>query len=556
MPQSHRCLLTDLGIESSHIQYNLSKSQLFRAAIQFDRGRRSAGSGFDEQKAFATQLGQNGPLIFLTDPECTGRPVDDTYAVAWPEVESTIWWKDSLKQFNPDDYEQLLARVIAHLNQYSGALYVQDVVVGQDESYAIPYRFVGQYATHAYFACNMFVTEPARVAAAQGSKRWTMLNVQTYECEPQRDGCNSNRAAILDFRNRICLVVGPADYCGLVKKSIFTVMNYLLPNRDILSMHSSANTGNGGDAAILFGLSGTGKTTLSADPNRKLIGDDETGWNDRGLSNLEDGCYAKLINLDKQAEPVIANALSEPGTLIENVPPLNGVPYAQTHPQELDLFDASLTENTRFSYPLSCNPNVAQGAKGDHPTTVVLLTADAFGVLPPISILDEEEVVYHFVQGFTARVAGTEIGVTQPEATFSSCYGAPFMSHKPMVYAKLLKEKIRTHKSRCVLLNTGWIGGSAGNAPRISIAATRALLNAAMRGVFHDPASGIELKKHPTVNLRYPTSCPGVDPSILDPRQCWSDKGHYDMISSDLREMFRENFQLNQFGSFGITSII
>ncbi len=556
MSENNRCLLADLGIESSNIQHNLSKSQLFRAAIRYDRGRTSAGGGFDEQKAFATEIGEKGPLIFLTDPQCTGRPVDDTYAVGWPEVESKIWWKDSLKQFDPDNYEQLLARVITHLNQYTGPLYVQDVVVGQDESYAIPYRFVGQYATHAYFTCNMFVTDPVKVAAAQRSKRWTMLNVQTYECNPQRDGSRSNRAAILDFRNRICLVVGPADYCGLVKKSIFTVMNYLLPNQNILSMHSSANTATNGESAILFGLSGTGKTTLSADPDRKLIGDDETGWNDTGISNLEDGCYAKLINLDKQAEPVIANALSMQGTLIENVPPLNGSPYAQTHPQDLDLFDASLTENTRFSYPLSCNPNVAQNACGEHPTTVVMLTADAFGVLPPISILEEDEVVYHFVQGFTARVAGTEIGVTEPEATFSSCFGAPFMSHKPMVYAKLLKEKIRAHKSRCVLLNTGWIGGTAQDAPRISIAATRTLLDAAMRGVFHNPSSGINMKKHPVLNLRYPTSCPGVDPSILDPRQCWSNQHDYDQVTANLRELFRENFSLNRFDSFGISSVI
>lgn len=549
-------LRDDWGIRTSRIHHNLTKSELFRAALKHDVGRTRQGGGNQDRKAYATKLGEDGPLVFLTDPDCTGRPVDDTYAVAWPEVESDIWWKDSFQKYDPDQYEQLLARVIKHLNEVAGSLYVQDVTVGHDAEYAIRYRFIGQYASHAYFAQNMFVPSGGISNGFDRTNSWTMLNVQTFRCEPERDGCRSDRVAVIDFRNRICLVAGPADYCGLVKKSIFTVMNFLLPNRGILSMHCSANIGSGGDSAILFGLSGTGKTTLSADPDRQLIGDDETGWADSGISNLENGCYAKLIDLDKRAEPVIADALSMKGTLIENVPTLNGTRYEEIHPQELDLFDRSVTENTRFSYPLECNPNVAQGAKGDHPSTIVLLTADAFGVLPPISVLDQDEVMYHFVQGFTARVAGTEVGLDSPEATFSSCFGAPFMSHKPMVYAKLLRKKINSSAARCVLLNTGWIGGAAGSAPRISLSATRTLLDAAMRGVFHDQSSGIAFERHPVLGLRFPTHCPGVDPAIMNPRNCWSDRAGYDRTADQIRQLFRANFQESGFDRAGIPAAI
>ena len=549
-------LRDDWGICASNIHHNLTKTELFRAALNYDVGRIRQGGGYRDRKAHATKLGEDGPLVFLTDPDCTGRPVDDTYAVSWPEVESKIWWKDSLKEYDPDKYEQLLTRVIEHLNEVDDNLFVQDVTVGHDPDYAIRYRFIGQYASHAYFTQNMFVPSSGKANGFDRANCWTMLNVQTFRCEPERDGCRSDRVAVIDFRNRICLVAGPADYCGLVKKSIFTVMNYLLPNRGILSMHCSANIGDAGDSAILFGLSGTGKTTLSADPNRKLIGDDEIGWADSGISNLENGCYAKLIDLDKRAEPVIADALSMEGTLIENVPSLDGLPYEETDPQDLDLFDRSVTENTRFSYPLDCNPNVAENAKGDHPSTIVLLTADAFGVLPPISVLDQDEVMYHFVQGFTARVAGTEVGVESPEATFSSCFGAPFMSHKPMVYAKILEEKINSSAARCVLLNTGWIGGTAGKAPRISLAATRALLDAAMQGVFHDQSSGIAFERDPTLGLRFPTHCPGVDSNILNPRNSWSDKASYDRTADEIKRLFQTNYQENGFEQAGIPSTI
>ncbi|MEM7253950.1 MAG: phosphoenolpyruvate carboxykinase (ATP) [Pseudomonadota bacterium] len=538
-----------LGLTSVSYKYNLPKDVLFHEAIANDRGRLKVDGPDNEQKAFPTKLGVNGPLIFHTDPTCTGRPVKDTFAVAWPEVAGDIWWKDNLQQFDPDQYEGLLRRVVSHLNERRGELYVQDVYAGVDPEYSVPYRFVGEFATHAMFASNMFPKQVDGITDAE-NKRWTMLNVQSFRCEPERDGTRSDRAAIIDFKNQICLVVGRADYCGLVKKTIFTVMNYLLPNQGHLSMHCSGNIGPSNDSAILFGLSGTGKTTLSADSERKLIGDDETGWTATGVSNLEDGCYAKLIDLDKEAEPVIAAALSMPGTIIENVPPLPGKAFEDTDPQELDLTDGSITENTRFSYPLDCNPNVAEGSRGGHPSTIVLLTADAFGVLPPVSILDGADVMYHFVQGFTAKLAGTEVGLTEPEATFSACFGAPFMSHRPSVYARLLKEKMEQNDARCILLNTGWSGGPAGTAPRMSIKATRSLLNAALRGDLHQ----VDYEMHSTFNLKMPTSCPGVDASILNPRNVWNDKAAYDASANRLRDMFRNNFDKNDFASFGVAA--
>ena len=540
-----------LGLKGVDFKYNLPKPRLFEEAVANDRGRIRHGGPDTDRKCFPTRLGVDGPLVFYTDPTCTGRPVADTFAVAWPEVEDRIWWKDNLKPYDPERYEGLLGRVAGHVNARGRSLYVQDVYAGADPAYSVPYRFVGEYAVHAMFAHNMFPKHVEGMEDAEG-KRWTMLNVQSFRCEPERDGSRSDRAAIIDFRNRICLVAGRADYCGLVKKTIFTVMNFLLPDHGFLSMHCSANAGERGDAAILFGLSGTGKTTLSADPGRRLISDDETGWTDAGISNLEDGCYAKLIDLDKEAEPVIAAALSEPGTIIENVPPLPGKRIEETDPRELDLTDRSITENTRFSYPLSCNPNVADGARGSHPETIVLLTADAFGVLPPVSLLDGREVMYHFVQGFTAKLAGTEVGLTGPEATFSACFGAPFMSHRPNVYARLLAQKMQAHRARCVLLNTGWSGGPAGEAGRIAIRDTRALLDAALAGRL----DGVETTVHPIFGLRVPRLCPGVDAAFLDPRTVWSDRDACDAAAVRLREMFRENFARQGFDAYGIEAVM
>jgi len=546
-------LKQSLGLDTVEYKYGLGKEALFKEAIRYDRGRIREDGDDDEPKAYATKLGVEGPLIFYSDPSCTGRPVQDTFGVAWPEVEDKVWWKDDFKRFDPAHVEPLVARVARHLNDRRATLYVKDVFCGWDPAYAVPYRFVGEYATHAMFAHNMF---PKDLSGVQNevANRWTMLNVPSFHCDPERDGTVSHRAVILDFRNRLALVLGRADYCGVVKKSMFTVMNYMLPEHGNLPMHCSANVGANGDGAILFGLSGTGKTTLSADPERKLIGDDEHAWTVSGISNFEDGCYAKLIDLDKDAEPIIAAALSMPGTLIENVPPLKDKPLGETDPQELDLSDASITENTRFSYPLLCNPNIADGASGPHPETIVLLTADAFGVLPPVSMLEGKEVMYHFVSGFTAKLAGTEVGLTRPKAAFSACFGAPFMARKPSAYAELLAAKMQQKNARCILLNTGWSGGPYGVGKRISIKHTRALLNAALRGDI-DPDK-VEYHQHPVFGLKIPGECPGVPAEILDPRNTWRDKNEYDRQAESLRDMFRENFEAKGFAGFGIEAVM
>ncbi|MCL4110562.1 UNVERIFIED_CONTAM: hypothetical protein GTU68_035536 [Idotea baltica] len=479
--------------------------------------------------------------MYYSDPTCTGRPVQDTFAVAWPELVDDIWWKPDFKQFDPTKYEALLARVIDHLNTRNAELYSTDVFCGWDPKFAKPYRFVGEYASHAYFA-NIMFPKDVRDDLDREAEGWTMINVPSFHCVPERDGTLSERAVIMDIKNKIGLVVGRADYSGVVKKTMFTVMNFALPAQGQLTMHCSANVGGEGDSAILFGLSGTGKTTLSADPDRLLIGDDEHVWTDDGVSNFEDGCFAKLIDLDKENEPVIAAALSMPGTMMENVPAL----------PELDLFDGSRTENTRFAYPLSCNPGVAEGAAGPHPQTIVLLTADAFGVLPPISILNEEEVMYHFVMGFTSKLAGTEVGVTEPQPSFSSCFGAPFMSQKPMVYGELLATRMADNKARCILLNTGWTGGAHGTGKRMSLSATRALLNAALAGELDD----VETELHPIFGLAMPKAAPGVDSTILNPRNTWEDKDAYDVAATKLRDMFRANYDAQGYAKFGIPNMM
>ena len=539
------------GLDTVSLKYGLSQDELFFEAIENDRGRVDTNGDSNQQKAFQTALGVDGPLVYYTDPSCTGRPVTDTFAVARESVIDTVWWKKGFAQFSPEKFDELLPRVVDHLNQKEAVLYVTDVFCGWDPEFSEPYRFIGEYATHAYF-CNIMFPKSVRDDSDRMESGWTILNVPSFLAEPERDGTKSNRAVIMDIEKRVALVVGPADYCGVNKKTMFTVMNYVLPAKGQLSMHCSANVGDDSDSAILFGLSGTGKTTLSADPERLLIGDDEHVWTDTGVSNFEDGCYAKLIDLDKEAEPVIAAALSMKGTLIENVPPVSGKAIEDTNPQEFDLNDGSRTENTRFAYPLTCNPGVAEGAKGPHPETIVLLTADAFGVLPPVSILSAEEVMYHFVTGFTSKLAGTEVGITEPQATFSACFGDPFMSHKPHVYASLLAKRMQEHDTRCILLNTGWSGGPYGVGERMSLKYTRALLDSALSGVFDDA----ELETQPILNLRMPMSCPNVPDEILDPRSTWEDVEAYDQQALKLRDMFRKNYAESGFESLGISEVM
>ncbi len=537
------------GLTGVELRHGLGQDELFHQAIANDRGQVEPDGPSDAQKAFPTALGVDGPLVYFSDPTCTGRPVQDTFCVDRPATTDRVWWKNGFSKFDAAKFDDLLPRVIAHLNERKRHLYVTDVFCGWDPEFAEPYRFVGEYATHAYF-CNIMFPQDVRDDSDRAEHGWTLINVPSFECDPDRDGTRSKRAVIVDIENRVGLVLGKADYCGVNKKTMFTIMNFVLPEKGQLSMHCSANVGADGTSAILFGLSGTGKTTLSADPDRELIGDDEHVWTDAGIANLEDGCYAKLIDLDKKAEPVIAAAMSMKGTLIENVPPLPGKAIEDTDPQEFDLTDGSITENTRFAYPLSTNPVVAEGARGPHPDTIVLLTADAFGVLPPVSVLDEEETMYHFVMGFTSRLAGTEVGVTEPEPSFSSCFGAPFMSQKASVYAELLARRMAENKTRCILLNTGWSGGPYGKGERMSLKATRALLNGALNG----DLDSVELEKHPILGLKMPTSCPEVDNEILNPRDTWEDPDAYDEAATRLRDMFRENYEKQGYATLGITN--
>ena len=542
-------LSSDLGLEGVDVRYSLSQDELFEAAITGDRGRVRPGGPDDEPKAHATSLGSDGPLVFYSDPSCTGRPVQDTFCVDRPSITDDVWWKDGFARFDQAAFDPLVGRVVAHLNERRARLYVTDVYCGADPDFAEPCRFVGEYATHAYF-CNIML--PARLNGAEKRSEhgWTLLNVPSFRCCPERDGTLSERAVIIDMERRLALVLGRADYSGVNKKTMFTIMNFVHPGNGQLSMHCSANVGSEGDSAILFGLSGTGKTTLSADPDRDLIGDDEHIWTDAGIANYEAGCYAKLIDLDKQAEPVIAAALSMKGTLIENVPALNGRSLADTHPQELDLRDRSITENTRFAYPLECNPHLAPGHQGPHPTTIVLLTADAFGVLPPVAILDPDEVMYHFVMGFTAKLAGTEVGVTEPVATFSPCFGAPFMARKPDVYARLLKQRMHENRTRCVLLNTGWSGGAYGSGKRMPLPVTRRLLDATLSGEFDEAAT----RTHPILGLTMPVSCDGVDDRILDPRRTWETPDAYDAAARRLRDLFRARYTDQGYAQMGIAA--
>lgn len=540
-----------LGLENVTYKHNLSKTELFHEAVANDRGRTKEGGGFDDQKAYATKLGADGPLVYYTDPGSTGRRTKDTFCADYPEYSDQVWWKPDFQKFDAEKYEALLGRVVAHLNAKGANLYVQDVFAGSDPAYAVPFRWVGEYATHGLFVRTMFPKDLEGVADAD-AKRFTLLNCPSFHCDPERDGTRTDNALIVDMKRRIALICGPNDYCGSNKKTLFTVLNYMLPEQGHLPMHCSANVGSEDDSAILFGLSGTGKTTLSADPERKLIGDDEIGWTEDAVSNFEDGCYAKLIDLDKDAEPVIAKALSMPCTIIENVPPLPGKSLSETDPQELDLTDGSITENTRFAYGLECNPVVQEGSRGPVPKTIVLLTADAFGVLPPVSILNKDEVMYHFVSGFTAKLAGTEVGVTEPKAAFSACFGAPFMPRPAPVYAELLAKKMADADARCILLNTGWSGGPYSTGKRISIKHTRALLDAALRGDLDE----VGTEKHPIFNLRMPTSCPDVPSEILNPRNTWGDKDAYDAQANQLRDMFRKNYEDKGFAALGIPAVL
>jgi phosphoenolpyruvate carboxykinase (ATP) len=410
-------------------------------------------------------------------------------------------------------------------------IYVLDAWAGTDPVYKLPIRVVTQFAWHNLFARNMFLPENDPARRSQHTPEFTVIDAPHFKSDPARHGTRSDVFIFVHFGKKLVLI-GGTHYAGEIKKSIFTILNYTLPRQGVLSMHCSANIGAKGDTALFFGLSGTGKTTLSSDPQRRLIGDDEHGWSDSGVFNFEGGCYAKVIKLSAEAEPQIYATTKRFGTILENV-------VMDPDRRTLDLDDASLTENTRGSYPIEFIDNAEMSGRGGHPTNIVMLTADAYGVLPPIARLTPDAAMYHFLSGYTARVAGTEKGVTEPKATFSTCFGAPFLPLNPNVYARMLGEKIAKHQARVWLVNTGWTGGAYGVGNRMKIAHTRAMITAALTGQLDN----VGYQKHPNFNLDMPTSCPGVPAAVLDPRTTWPDAANYDEQAGKLAKMFVDNFK-------------
>ena len=471
-------------------------------------------------------LSHLGPLVVATGHH-TGRSPNDRFVVRQGESAKNIWWGKVNKEFSTENFDRLYSKLLAFLQGKD--IFVQDCYAGADPAYRLKVRVITTQAWHSHFARNMFVQAP-RQELGDFVPEFTVINAPRFHADPEVDGTRSEAFIIVNFEKKV-VIIGGTSYAGEIKKSIFSVLNYLLPRRGVLSMHCSANLGKGGDVALFFGLSGTGKTTLSADPGRALIGDDEHGWSDNGIFNFEGGCYAKVIKLSASAEPEIYETTRRFGTVLENV----AMDYAT---RRIDLDDDSLTENTRASYPLTHIPNIVRSGMAGHPTNIIMLTADAFGVMPPIARLTPEQAMYHFISGYTAKLAGTERGVTEPQPAFSSCFGAPFMALHPSVYGNLLKDKIRRHHVSCWLVNTGWTGGPYGVGSRMKIQYTRAMINAAISGRL----VGVEYETDPVFGLHLPKSCPDVPAEVLNPRNTWADKEAYDRQAVELARAFRRNF--------------
>ncbi|MFH0765873.1 MAG: phosphoenolpyruvate carboxykinase (ATP) [Calditrichota bacterium] len=467
-----------------------------------------------------------GPLVVRTGYH-TGRSPNDRFIVEDDISLHQVDWGKHNRPFPRGQFEQLYRRLLAYVQGKD--LFVQEAHVGADPKYRRPVRVITETAWHSIFARNMFrqVHEPGYHHPAA----FTVLSVPHFKAIPEIDGTQSEAFIILSFEKRLVLI-GGTSYAGEIKKSIFSAMNLLLPAEDVLPMHCSANIGPNGDCALFFGLSGTGKTTLSADPHRKLIGDDEHGWSPDGVFNFEGGCYAKVIKLSPEAEPEIYETTRRFGTILENV-------GFDVENRRINLDDDSLTENTRAAYPLTHIPNFSPEGLGSHPANVIFLTADAFGVLPPISKLTSEQAMYHFISGYTAKLAGTERGVTEPKATFSACFGAPFMTLAPSVYAELLGRRLRQYDSRVWLVNTGWTGGPYGKGRRMEIKYTRAMLNAALDGLLEQSPTHREAY----FGLDVPTEVPGVPAEVLNPQTTWPDADEYNRKARELAELFRRNFE-------------
>ncbi|HUF23863.1 MAG TPA: phosphoenolpyruvate carboxykinase [Vicinamibacterales bacterium] len=500
------------GISAGTVHWNLTIPELVEAVV-----RRGEGV-----------LAKDGPIVCSTGQH-TGRSPNDRFVVREPSSEKNVAWGKVNRPIDQAAFDRLHQRMLKYLE--GRELYALDCHAGADPAYRLNVRVINELAWHNLFARHMFiqVTDAAEQAAHEPD--FTVIDIPSFTADPAAEGTNSEVFILLNFAKKVVLI-GGTSYAGEMKKSIFTVMNYLLPLRDTMPMHCSANIGEDGDAALFFGLSGTGKTTLSSDPHRGLIGDDEHGWSDAGVFNFEGGCYAKMIRLSAEAEPQIYATTRRFGTVIENV-------VIDKRTRELKLDDDSKTENTRGAYPLTYIDNAVPSGRGGHPKNIVMLTADAFGVLPPIARLTPEGAMYHFLSGYTAKVAGTEKGVTEPKATFSTCFGAPFMVWDPNVYAKLLGDRIAKHGAKVWLVNTGWTGGPYGTGKRMKIAHTRAMIHAALSGELDD----VKYENDPIFNVDVPVTVPGVPDEVLKPRNTWADTAAYDAQAKKLAGMFADNFK-------------
>jgi phosphoenolpyruvate carboxykinase (ATP) len=500
-----------LGLEENDkALWNLTPPELYEEAI-------------DNGEAILTK---DYALRVLTG-KYTGRSPQDKFIVDQPSIHDDIDWGEINQPTEEDVFDNLFSKVTDYLQDKK--LYVKDCYAGADEKYRLNVRVVSEAAYHGLFAHNMFI-QPDDKQKRNHEPEFTVLAAPNFKANPEVDGTDSETFILVNFDKKIILIGGTL-YSGEVKKGIFSVMNYLLPKQDVMAMHCSANMSHDGDTAVFFGLSGTGKTTLSSDQSRILIGDDEHGWSEEGVFNFEGGCYAKTINLSEEGEPLIYETTKMPGTILENV--------VLDDNREPDFDDVSLTQNTRCSYPISYIPNASKSGLGNHPTNVIFLTCDAFGVIPPISRLTPEQAMYHFISGYTAKVAGTERGVTEPQATFSACFGAPFMPLHPTVYAELLAEKIREHDAKVWLLNTGWTGGPHGVGHRMKLSHTRRMLNEALEGNL----DGADIAYDPVFGLAIPTKVSGVPDELLIPRNTWDDKEAFDKKAKELAGMFSKNFK-------------
>jgi len=502
------------GIEKNNVKtsgqvfYNLNAAELTEHSIRRNEATLTA----------------HGALLATTGQH-TGRSPKDKFIVRDDLTENQVWW-DNNKPLSPEHFEILYQDMLKHAENLD--LFVQDLRGGADKNNELPVRVINEYAWHSLFIRNLLI-RPTREELATFEPKMTIIDLPSFKADPARHGTRTETVIAMDMK-RMIVLIGGSEYGGEMKKSVFTALNYILPERNVMPMHCSANVGTEDDVAIFFGLSGTGKTTLSADPSRTLLGDDEHGWGEEGVFNFEGGCYAKTIKLSAEAEPEIYATTRRFGTVLENL--------ILDENREPDYNDASLTENTRCAYPLDYIPNASPTGRAGQPKNIIMLTADAFGVMPPIARLTPAQAMYHFLSGYTAKVAGTERGVTEPEPNFSTCFGAPFMPRHPSVYGNLLRDLINKHNVDCWLVNTGWTGGAYGVGRRMPIAVTRALLTAALNGSLKN----VEFRKDPNFGFEVPVSVPGVDSSFLDPRETWADKAAYDAQATRLAGMFVDNF--------------